>query len=147
MLIGLDLQKDPATILAAYNDSQGITAQFNLNLLTRINNELGGNFDLSQFSHRAVYDHEHHRIVISIVSLTDQQVVVADHPFDFVEGEEILTEYSHKYTVEGFAEQASQYGFRLHSHWTDDQNLFGLLHLVHGAGVLLRGGREGESSA
>lgn len=130
LLIGIDLQKDISTIEAAYNDSRGITAQFNLNLLERINKELDGDFDLERFAHKAFYDDLHHRIEISLVSLVSQSVSVGGQSFHFDEGEEIRTEYSHKYTVEGFADVAAQHGFVLHRHWTDEDNLFALLHLV-----------------
>lgn len=130
LLIGIDLQKDVSVLEAAYNDAAGVTAAFNLNLLARINEQLDGDFSLDQFSHRAVYNSVQHRIEISIVSLRDQQVVVDGHRFDFARGEEILTEYSHKYTIEGFAEFASQFGFALHKHWTDCRQYFAVLHLV-----------------
>ena len=130
LLIGIDLQKDVEVIEAAYNDAEGITSAFNLNLLARINTELGGDFDLEQFAHKAIYNPLEHRMEISIVSLQDQQVQVQDQVIPFGEGEEILTEYSHKYTVSDFAEFASQFGFSLHEHWTDDREYFGVLHLV-----------------
>ncbi|WP_404308800.1 L-histidine N(alpha)-methyltransferase [Neorhodopirellula lusitana] len=130
LLIGIDLQKEASIIEAAYNDQAGITAEFNLNLLTRINSELDGNFDIAQFKHRAIYNPSEHRIEISIVSLRDQQVRLDDQEFHFRTGESILTEYSHKYTIEGFTQFASQFGFALHHHWTDNRNYFGLLHLV-----------------
>ena len=130
LLIGIDLQKDIPTIEAAYNDSLGVTAEFNLNLLARINRELDGDFDLSNFEHKASYDSVHHRIVISIVSSIAQSVTVDGETFDFAQGEEIFTEYSHKYTVDGFAELAAEHGFVLHKHWTDEEELFGVLHLV-----------------
>lgn len=130
LLIGIDLQKDVSVLEAAYNDAAGVTAAFNLNLLARINEALDGDFSLDQFSHRAVYNPVKHRIEISIVSRRDQQVVVDGHRFEFARGEEILTEYSHKYTVDGFAQFASQFGFALHKHWTDRRQYFAVLHLV-----------------
>ncbi len=130
LLIGIDLQKEVSVIEAAYNDAEGVTAEFNLNLLERINTELDGDFDLSQFEHKAVYNDQHHRMEISIVSLTDQCAKVGTKQFQFRRGEEILTEYSHKYTVDGFAEFASRYGYSLHKHWTDNRGYFGVLHLV-----------------
>lgn len=130
LLIGIDLQKEVSVIEAAYDDVQGVTSQFSLNLLTRINTELDGNFDLTAFKHQAVYNHVEHRIEISIVSLRDQQVTVGDRRFDFAAGEEILTEYSHKYTIDGFAKFASQFGFSLHQHWVDERDYFAVLHLV-----------------
>lgn len=130
LLIGIDLQKDVNVIEAAYNDKAGVTAEFNLNLLARINSELDADFDLANFEHIAIYNPEEHRVEISIGSLCDQQVAIAGTSFGFFKGEEILTEYSHKYTVEGFSEFAAHFGFSLHKHWTDDRNYFALLHLV-----------------
>jgi dimethylhistidine N-methyltransferase len=130
LLIGIDLQKDVSVIEAAYNDVGGVTAEFNLNLLTRINTELDGSFDQSKFEHKAIYNSNHHRMEISIVSLVEQSVQVSGRDYQFAKGEEILTEYSHKYTIDGFADFASQYGFSLHKHWTDEQGYFGVLHLV-----------------
>ncbi|EMI16348.1 methyltransferase [Rhodopirellula maiorica SM1] len=130
LLIGIDLQKDIDVLHAAYDDREGVTAAFSLNLLNRINRELGGNFDSDRFEHRAVYNTLHHRIEISIVSLADQVVSIGDHAIDFAAGEAILTEYSHKYTVDGFATFARKYGFQLHKSWTDAQNYFAVLHLV-----------------
>jgi dimethylhistidine N-methyltransferase len=130
LLIGIDLQKDHEIIESAYNDSDGITAQFNLNILHRINCELGGEFELENFEHRAVYQEAEHRMEISLLSLSNQEVFVSDQKFTFVEGEEILTEYSHKYTVTEFSEFASRYGFSLHKYWTDPKDYFAVLHLV-----------------
>lgn len=130
LLIGIDLQKNPAIIEAAYNDSQGITDQFNLNVLHRVNRELGANFDVDQFRHKAIYNKEFGRVEIYVVSQRSQTVKIADREFQFGENEHILTEFSHKYTVDGFVELASKAGFSLHHHWTDDQQLFAVLHLV-----------------
>jgi dimethylhistidine N-methyltransferase len=131
LLIGIDLQKDPAIIEAAYNDSQGVTAAFSKNLLHRINRELGGDFDPDQFRHRAVYDAQAGRVEISLVSLRPQTVDIGTHRFSFRRGEPILTEYSHKYTIEGFARIAAESGFVLRRSWTDPKNWFAVLHLVH----------------
>lgn len=130
LLIGVDLQKEVSVIEAAYNDAEGVTAAFNLNLLARINRELDSNFDLAMFAHRAVYNDTEHRIEITIQSLREQTVRVGNQRISFAAGEEILTEYSHKYTIEGFAKFASRYGFTLHHHWTDPKDYFGVLHLV-----------------
>ena len=131
MLIGIDLQKDVAMIEAAYNDAQGITAQFNLNVLHRVNRELNGNFNVDQFQHKAVYNPEMGRVEIYVVSQCEQVVSIADHSFEFSAGEEVFTEYSHKYTIDGFVDLASEAGFSLHKHWTDKQQLFAVLHLVN----------------
>ena len=130
LLIGIDLQKDESQVLAAYNDAKGVTSRFSLNLLARINRELDGDFNQENFRHKAVYNSVKHRVDISIQSLKAQTVSVRDHKFEFEAEEEILTEYSHKYTVEGFAKMAGEHGFSLHQHWTDEHKLFGLLHLV-----------------
>ena len=131
LLIGIDLQKDPTVIEAAYNDSRGVTDAFNLNVLHRVNRELHGNFNVDQFKHKAFYNAEKGRVEIYIESLCDQSVDVAGHTFEFVAGEQIFTEYSHKYTVDGFVELAAKSGFALHKHWTDENDLFAVLHLVN----------------
>ncbi len=130
LLIGIDLQKEIPVIEAAYNDAEGVTAEFNLNLLTRINSELDGDFDLERFEHKAVYNPVEHRVEISIRSLFDQQVCIGNRTFSFKQGEEIVSEYSHKYTIDGFAQFASQFGFSMHKYWTDDRRYFAVLHLV-----------------
>lgn len=130
LLIGIDLQKDDEIIEKAYDDSGGITAQFNLNILQRVNSELGGEFDLEKFEHRAIYNSAERRMELSLRSLANQTIFVGDQGFYFFEGEEILTEYSHKYTISGFSEFASEYGFSLHKYWTDAENYFAVLHLV-----------------
>ncbi len=130
LLIGIDLQKDVSVVEAAYNDAAGVTAEFSLNLLARINRELGGNFELRDFEHRAIYNAVDHRIEITLVSLRDQEATVGGHRFRFEAGEETLIEYSHKYTVDGFAAFASDFGFTLHKYWTDEREYFGVLHLV-----------------
>lgn len=129
MLIGVDLQKDPSVLHAAYNDAEGVTAAFNLNLLVRINRELRGNFDLTAFRHLAYYDADLGRIEMHLVSLRDQTVRVADHLFRFHAGETIHTENSHKYTVDGFCEMARQAGFRPIEVWLDERQLFSLHYL------------------
>jgi dimethylhistidine N-methyltransferase len=130
LLIGIDLQKDVHLLESAYNDAAGVTAAFNLNLLQRINRELDATFNVEQFSHRAVYNLEFQRIEMHLVSQVDQQMELAGHRFQFAAGESICTEYSHKYTIEGFAEQAERVGLVLHHHWTDELKRFAVLHLV-----------------
>lgn len=130
LLIGIDLQKDVETIEAAYNDSEGVTDEFNLNLLHRINEELDGNIDVDQFRHQAVYNQQHGRVELSVVSNKRQEVRIGEHRFQFEENEPILTEYSHKYTIDGFARMAAEVGFELHRSWTDASQLFAVLHLV-----------------
>jgi len=134
LLIGIDLQKDASILEAAYNDAAGVTADFNLNLLQRINDELVADFDLEQFSHRAIYNGEQGRIEMHLVSEADQQVRIDGHRIDFRAGETICTEYSHKYTIEGFAALAAEVGLTLRRDWTDSEQRFAVLHLVVEAG-------------
>lgn len=131
LLIGIDLQKERTTIEAAYNDSMGVTEEFNLNVLHRVNRELGADFDVEQFRHRAIYNAVAGRVEISVVSNINQVVTVDGHQFAFQAGEQMLTEYSHKYTIDGFATLAARAGLNLHKCWTDDRQLFAVLHLVN----------------
>ena len=124
LLIGVDLQKNPAILNAAYNDKKGFTAQFNLNLLTRINNELGANFKVDNFKHHAFYNEEKSRREMHLLSLQDQQVKIAEHVFEFKKEESILTEYSHKYSIESFQKLAEKAGFERVTTWVDDKKLF-----------------------
>jgi dimethylhistidine N-methyltransferase len=124
LLVGVDLRKPLEILEPAYNDAAGVTAEFNLNLLRRIDRELGGDFDLSRFGHRAYFDEEHGRIVMTLVSRCAQIVTVANERYRFAEGEAIRTEYSHKYTLEGFAGLAAKAGLRIERVWTDPQQWF-----------------------
>jgi dimethylhistidine N-methyltransferase len=128
LLIGVDLQKDQSVIEAAYNDNAGVTAQFNLNLLARLNREIGADFDLSQWRHRAIYNSEAGRIEMYLISTTDQTVHIGDREFRFRGGEKILTEHSYKHTPEGFIALARQAGFDFVKLWTDDARLFGVFY-------------------
>jgi len=130
LLIGIDLQKEVDIIESAYNDAMGVTAEFNLNLLRHINRELGGDFESEYFSHQAIYDETENRIEISLVSRRDQCVAIGDYLFPFEEDEPIITEYSHKYTIEGFAALAAEVGLTLRRSWTDDRQLFAVLHFA-----------------
>jgi uncharacterized SAM-dependent methyltransferase len=130
LLIGIDLKKNPAKIEAAYNDRLGVTAEFNLNLLRRINRELGANFDLGRFCHRAVYSREQGRIEMRLVSSSAQTVRIGGERIPFAAGEAICTEYSHKYTVEEFAAIAAVAGFELHKEWTDKDRNVAVLHFA-----------------
>jgi dimethylhistidine N-methyltransferase len=132
MLIGVDLKKDPALLDAAYNDSAGVTAAFNLNLLERMNRELDADFDLDRFAHLAFYNEAAGRIEIYIESLADQIVTVAGRAIRFSAGERIHTEDSCKYTIGEFQRLAAHAGFRPVRHWTDDDALFSL-HLLTSA--------------
>lgn len=125
-LIGIDLQKDPVLIEAAYNDAAGVTAQFTLNLLTRLNREIGSDFDLGGFKHRACYDASAGRIDTYLVSQRKQSVHVGQRTFDFAADETIHVEYSHKYTDTGFAQLAALAGLHVVDSWNDSRNWFGL---------------------
>lgn len=124
LLIGVDLEKDPAILHAAYNDEAGVTAEFNLNVLRRLNRELGADFDLDAFRHEAVYDDARGRIEMRLVSDKDQQANLLGHVVRFRRGEHIVTEYSHKYSVESFQAMAREAGFEPERTWTDRQRLF-----------------------
>ncbi|UHQ55674.1 L-histidine N(alpha)-methyltransferase [Microbulbifer sp. YPW16] len=126
ILIGTDLVKDTVVLERAYNDSEHVTANFNKNLLTRINSELGGNFDLDAFAHRSFYHALKQRVEMHLVSLKPQRVHIAGECFDFAEGETIHTENSHKYTLEGFAEMLREAGFTLVHQWTDGGGLYAI---------------------
>jgi L-histidine N-alpha-methyltransferase len=130
MLVGVDLKKDANVLHAAYNDSRGVTAAFNLNLLSRINRELGGDFDLRRFAHYAFYNAPLGRIEMHLVSLRAQTVNVGDHRFAFERGETIHTENSYKYSIESFQALAAESGFRGAKVWTDRKGLFSLHGLV-----------------
>lgn len=129
LLIGTDLRKDPSVLEAAYNDAQGVTAEFNLNLLRRINRELGANFRLDAWRHQAIYDQELGRIEMLLISRDDQTIEVAGQRFEVAQGESIRTEYSHKYAIEGFHRIAGKAGFEPVTVWTDPQQLFAV-HLL-----------------
>jgi dimethylhistidine N-methyltransferase len=124
LLLGVDLVKDPALLHAAYNDAQGVTAAFNLNLLRRANRELGTNFDLEGFTHAAFYNAPLRRIEMHLVSRRAQRVTLDGQHFDFEEGETIHTENSHKFTVEGLRALAVKAGLRPAAVWTDPERLF-----------------------
>ena len=124
LLIGVDLQKDPDIIERAYNDSAGVTAEFNLNVLRHLNREFGADFKLDAFSHSAEYNPEEGRVELRLVSSEQQDVSVGDEAFTIEEDEAILTEYSHKYTLESFARMAGRAGFDVDRVWTDAERLF-----------------------
>lgn len=124
LLLGTDLHKDKDILDAAYDDSQGLTAEFNLNLLARINRELDGDFELAAFSHVAFYAEGERRIEMHLESLEDQTATVAGHEFSFAKGERILTEYSYKYTPSTLRQVAEAAGFGVERTWTDADNLF-----------------------
>lgn len=130
VLIGIDLVKDKAALEAAYNDAAGVTAEFTLNLLVRLNRELGAHFDLAGFRHRARWHPLAERIETHIVSRREQDVHIGSRTFHFAEGEAMLVEYSCKYTLQGFARFAARAGLRVASVWTDPARQFSLQWLV-----------------
>ncbi len=129
LLLGVDLQKDVDTLLAAYDDAGGITRDFNRNLLIRINRELDASFDLKLFRHRAKWNDEAKRVEMHLESRLDQTVSVAGKEFAFEEGETIHTENSHKYTLESFAELAGRAGWRIAKSWISPPPQFAVLLL------------------
>lgn len=129
MLIGVDLKKDPNILHAAYNDSQGLTAKFNLNILDNINREINANFNLDDFYHYAPYNPTIGRIELHLVSKKSQTVKVSGEEFSFKEGESIHSENSHKYSIVDFGELALQAGFKLKKSWIDKNNLFSVNYL------------------
>jgi dimethylhistidine N-methyltransferase len=129
ILIGIDLHKSTRTLEAAYNDGQGVTARFNLNVLNHINALTNANFDPGSFSHRAFYNEAKQRIEMHLVSKRDQVVKVGDTFFGFARGETIHTENSYKYTREKFNDVTRRAGFEIRSSWYDGQNLFGVHYL------------------
>ncbi|MEP7098214.1 MAG: L-histidine N(alpha)-methyltransferase [Dokdonella sp.] len=131
-LIGIDLQKDPALIEAAYNDAAGVTAEFTLNLLARLNREIGSNFDLHAFRHRAFYDAIEGRIETFLISQREQVVTIGVQQFSFAKDEPMQVEYSRKYTDAGFAALATQAGLAVSKAWDDPRHWFGvrLLHPI-----------------
>jgi dimethylhistidine N-methyltransferase len=129
LVLGADLVKDPQVLHAAYNDAQGVTAAFNLNLLARANRELGANFVLPQFAHYAFYNAPLQRIEMVLVSLVRQSVTLCGESFTLEQGECLHTENSYKYTVPGLHALAQRAGFRPGPVWTDAQRLFSVLWL------------------
>ncbi len=129
LLIGVDLKKDPARLNAAYNDRRGVTAAFNLNLLARINRELGADFVLRAFRHQAFYNEPRGRIEMHLLSLKDQRVSVGGRVIRFRAGESIHTENSCKYSVQGFRTLARDAGFEPVECWTDPEKLFSVHYL------------------
>jgi dimethylhistidine N-methyltransferase len=130
-LVGVDLVKGKAVIEAAYNDAAGITAAFTLNMLARFNRELGADFDLDGFAHRAQFNPMAERIETHIDSLREQDVHIGDATFHFERGEPILVEYSCKYSRASFARLAAHAGLDVHTVWTDPEDLFSLHYLTH----------------
>ena len=130
MVIGVDLEKDERVLVDAYNDRAGVTARFNLNLLHRINRELGGDFDLGAFTHRAIYNRDCHRIEMHLISRTAQSVRLQGQSFAFRAGETIHTENSYKFSIERFVALARGAGWTRRCSWTDTASLFSVHELV-----------------
>ncbi|MFQ5401336.1 MAG: L-histidine N(alpha)-methyltransferase [Anaerolineae bacterium] len=130
LLIGVDLKKERSILHNAYNDSAGITAAFNLNVLARLNHELGTDFDLDGFRHQAIYNEQAGRIEMHLISLREQRVLLNGSVISFAAGETIWTESSYKYALKEFAALASQAGFTVAKVWTDPQQLFSVQYLV-----------------
>ena len=129
LIVGVDLKKDARRLVLAYDDAAGVTAQFNLNLLVRINRELGGTFDLASFRHKAIYNPREGRIEMHLVSAKNQVVSVRGRRFDFRAGEAIHTENSYKYTIEEFRDLARSAGWLPQRVWTDKDGLFSVHEL------------------
>jgi dimethylhistidine N-methyltransferase len=127
LVIGIDLIKDRGRLEAAYNDSAGVTAAFNLNLLDRVNRELHADFDVTRFRHEAVFNEGKSRVEMYLVSEADQTARVEGHRFEFRRGERICTEHSYKFSVEGFSQQAARVGLERRGVWTDPEALFAVL--------------------
>ncbi len=127
-LIGLDLVKDSQILESAYNDNQGVTAQFNLNVLSRINDELDADFDLNNFSHHSIYNKEDQRIEMYLKSLVNQSVIISKSnlSLNLEKNELIHTEYSHKFTIEQIKTLLESTGFKINHTWLDDKSLFSL---------------------
>ena len=128
-LVGVDLRKSKAILEPAYDDAAGVTAAFNKNLLVRINRELGADFDLDQFDHRAVFDEKHSRIEMHLVSRRRQAVRLDGTTIWFAAGESICTEHSYKYSPEAFRDMARAAGLSVRQVWTDADGWFSVQYL------------------
>jgi dimethylhistidine N-methyltransferase len=124
MVIGVDLEKDERVLYDAYNDAAGVTARFNLNVMVRINRELGGNFDTNAFMHRAIYNRDRHRIEMHLIAKKAQTVRVLGRSFSFRAGETIHTESSYKYSLDRFKALAQGSGWTPRESWTDPAGMF-----------------------
>ncbi|ABE38994.1 conserved hypothetical protein [Rhodopseudomonas palustris BisB5] len=124
LIIGVDLEKDERLLVPAYDDSAGVTAKFNLNVLERINRELGGDLEVPSFRHRAIYNRDQHRIEMHLVSLREQNVRILGEDIAFRAGETIHTENSYKYSLPRFRALAQESGWTLKRSWTDADGLF-----------------------
>ncbi|MDX1442753.1 MAG: L-histidine N(alpha)-methyltransferase [Gammaproteobacteria bacterium] len=129
VLLGVDLEKDRDILVRAYNDATGVTAKFNLNVLDRLNRELGADFDRDAFRHEAVWNESRHRIEMHLFSEREQDVHIGGKTLHFDKGESIHTESSYKYTLDRFAKLAAQAGFTVEKAWTDARDMFSVQYL------------------
>ena len=129
MILGVDLHKDNDVLHAAYNDSEGVTAAFNLNTLSHINDILGSDFNIEKFEHIALYNNEQQRIEMYLKSLESQRYEVLGRTLAFARDELVHTEHSYKYTLKGIGMLAERAGFELGYSWTDADNLFSVNYL------------------
>jgi dimethylhistidine N-methyltransferase len=129
LIVGADLLKDEATLIAAYNDAQGVTANFNKNILVRINRELEADFNLDEFDHLALWNPQCNRIEMHLVSRIDQTVSVAGRAFKFRAGERLHTENSHKFTVDSFSRMACAAGWTIKRSWIGSKPEFGIFSM------------------
>ncbi len=130
LLIGVDLKKDTSVLHKAYNDSKGVTATFNLNLLHRINSELGCDFQVDCFEHYAFYNPRESRVEMHLISLEDQVVHIGNMTISIAKGESIWTESSYKFNLDEFAQMAAATGFKVCKVWTDEKQWFSVQYLV-----------------
>lgn len=130
LLLGVDLIKDRRIVSNAYNDSRGITAEFNLNVLRHLNSALDATFQPQRFRHEAVYDETHNRIEMRLIARDAHAVSIADETISFRAGEYIITEYSHKYSIETFRQLAREAGLVPQAVWTDENDLFSVHYLT-----------------
>ena len=126
-VLGADLKKDPNILIPAYDDSAGITSEFNLNLLRRINGELAANFDVASFNHEARWNNDDARIEMHLVSERDQSVEISGKTFDFRQGETIHTENSRKFEIDALKTLIGQCGWQMADSWVDEDSLFSVL--------------------
>jgi uncharacterized SAM-dependent methyltransferase len=134
LLVAADLKKDRSILEAAYNDRLGVTAAFNLNLLTRINRELHADFVVKRFRHHAFYNARRGRMEMHLISLADQMVHLGGAALSFARGETVRTEFSYKYSPRDFADLAEQAGLKVERMWTDEKQWFSAQWLTPYAG-------------
>jgi dimethylhistidine N-methyltransferase len=130
LLIGIDLDKDPEILYRAYNDSRGANAAFILNVLTRINHELGGNFDEEKFTYMSLYNEKSHQMEMRLYSKIDQLVQVDGHTFQFCKGESVYIEHSKKFQLTEFGRSLKAQGFMVQNVWTDSKKQFAILYCI-----------------